>query len=286
MTDFDYISASTLLKDCKPLVTKAKDKTLSDKIADKTKEVTALVVELKKLEPSIDKLRKSPDDPEANLVVGRHECFVKGDWDKGLPMLAKSSDEILKSAVKLESEAVEPEQIAKAADAWWDMAEKENASVVKVALKIHALGLYEKALPDLTDATKTAAEKRIAQAEASGRQHKVTLTKDFFIGVFEVTQGQWDKVMKSNPSNFKDVGKSAPVENVSWNNCQAFMKELNGKKSSNLVFRLPTEAEWEYVCRGGQNSSGFEFGGSSTHEEVAWFKDNSGGKTNLDTMKY
>ncbi len=110
-------------------------------------------------------------------------------------------------------------------------------------------------------------------------QHKVTLTKDFYIGVFEVTQAQWEKVMKATPSNFKDVGKDAPVEQVSWDDCQNFMKELNTKNSSSLVFRLPTEAEWEYTCRGGKSSKDFEYSGSKNLDEVAWFKDNSGGKT-------
>jgi len=121
-------------------------------------------------------------------------------------------------------------------------------------------------------------------------QHKVTLTKDFYIGVFEVTQGQWEKVMLSgaksasggniNPSRFKDVGKDAPVEMVSWEDCQNFMKELNGRKSSTLVFRLPTEAEWEYARRGGEKTSkGFEYSGSNIIDDVAWVKDNSGSKT-------
>ena len=341
MGDSDPVAASDLLKDCKPLASKSKDKALSDKIADKTKEVAALAAEKKKLAPSIEKLKESPDDPDANLVVGRYECFVKGDWDKGLPILAKSSDETLKAAVKLESEAAESEQIAKAADAWWASADKEKTPAAKVAIKAHASELYGKALPNLTGVVKATAEKRIAQSatevEASGvklksksggdylivdlssreltysattppdllkndkyktdklvmrrisagefmmgktgQQHKVTLTKDFYIGVFEVTQGQWKKVMKANPSGFKDAGKGTPVESVTWYDCQTFMKELNGKKSSLLEFRLPTEAEWEYACRGGTQSKGFEYSGSGIVDEVAWLKDNSGDKT-------
>ena len=112
--------------------------------------------------------------------------------------------------------------------------------------------------------------------------HKVKLTKDFYIGVFEVTQGQWEKVMKANPAAFKDVGKDAPVEHVTWENCQDFMKELNGKTSSALTFRLPTESEWEYACRGGdkKTSKGFGYSGSDSVDEVAWFVgNNSEGKT-------
>ena len=104
----------------------------------------------------------------------------------------------------------------------------------------------------------------------TGKQHKVTLTKDFHIGVFEVTQGQWEKLMKTNPSNFKDVGKGAPVEKVSWDDCQDFMKKMNGKSKS-LGFRLPTEAEWEYACRAG--TEGDIYG--ENLDEIAWYDKNS-----------
>ncbi len=116
--DSDPAAASDLLDDCKPLAFKAKDKALSGSLSEKAKEIAALSTELKKLKPSMDKLKESPDDPEANLVVGRYACFSKGDWEKGLPMLVKCSDETLKAAAKLEAEASDPEKTSKAADAW------------------------------------------------------------------------------------------------------------------------------------------------------------------------
>ena len=96
--------------------------------------------------------------------------------------------------------------------------------------------------------------------------HRVTLTNNYYIGKYEVTQALWQAVMGSNPSKFK--GDDLPVETVSWNDCQDFISKLNamtGKK-----FRLPTEAEWEYAARGGKKSRGYKYSGSNTLDDVAW----------------
>ena len=80
-------------------------------------------------------------------------------------------------------------------------------------------------------------------------RHKVTISKSFYLQATEVTQGQWKAVMGDNPSDFKNCGNDCPVEKVSWDDIQQFIKKLNrmtGKK-----YRLPTEAEWEYACRAG-----------------------------------
>ena len=105
--------------------------------------------------------------------------------------------------------------------------------------------------------------------------HQVTLTNDYYMGKYEVTQALWQAVMGSNPSNFK--GDNLPVEKVSWNDCQEFISKLNsltGRK-----FRLPTEAEWEYAARGGKKSRGYQYSGSSNISDVVWYKDNSANKT-------
>ena len=100
--------------------------------------------------------------------------------------------------------------------------------------------------------------------------HQVILSS-YSIGKYEVTQEEWEAVMGSNPSVYK--GAKRPVENVSWWNCQEFIRKLNamtGKK-----FRLPTEAEWEYAARGGMKSKGYKFSGSNDLRQVAWYDLNS-----------
>jgi formylglycine-generating enzyme required for sulfatase activity len=87
-------------------------------------------------------------------------------------------------------------------------------------------------------------------------QHKVTLTKGFYMGVYTVTQEEWQAVMGNNPSHFKGE-KNLPVELVSWDDCQEFAKKLREKDKK--LYRLPTEAEWEYSCRAGTKTP-FHFG--------------------------
>ena len=104
--------------------------------------------------------------------------------------------------------------------------------------------------------------------------HSVTLS-GYYIGKTEVTQALWQAVMGSNPSYFE--GDDLPVEQVSWDDCQEFIRKLNSLTGQN--FRLPTEAEWEFACRGGNNSRGYKYSGSNYIDNVAWYDGNSGKKT-------
>src|SRR5258708_1506435 len=85
--------------------------------------------------------------------------------------------------------------------------------------------------------------------EAEYPTHRVAITKAFWMGKFSITQSQWQEIMGSNPSSNKGVD-DAPVEQVSWNDTQAFISKLNSMQSE-WTLRLPTEAEWEYACRAG-----------------------------------
>ena len=104
--------------------------------------------------------------------------------------------------------------------------------------------------------------------------HQVTLS-DYYICKYEVTQAEWEAVMGRNPSYF--IGDNRPVEHVSWDDCQDFVRKLNSL--TGLNFSLPTEAQWEYAARGGKNSRGYQYSGSNDIGSVAWYTDNSGGKT-------
>ena len=105
-------------------------------------------------------------------------------------------------------------------------------------------------------------------------RHRVRISKPFYLGKYEVTQEQWQAIVGKNPSNFK--GRTNPVENVSWDDCQVFLSRLNEKVGGGKV-GLPTEAQWEYACRAGSTTK-WCFGNSdSVLGEYAWCEENSDG---------
>ena len=106
--------------------------------------------------------------------------------------------------------------------------------------------------------------------------HKVTIRTPFLLGMYQVTQKQWVEVMGSNPSGFK--GDDLPVESVSWNDVQEFIKKLNHMEGTDK-YRLPSEAEWEYACRAGTTTRYYFGDGESKLGDYAWYRENSGSKT-------
>jgi formylglycine-generating enzyme required for sulfatase activity len=107
-------------------------------------------------------------------------------------------------------------------------------------------------------------------------QHRVRISKPFYLGKYEVTQAQWEAVMGNNPSEFK--GRTNPVEQVYWDDAEEFIRRLNKKEGHNR-YRLPTEAEWEYAARAGTTSE-YSFGDNAELlKQYAWYLDNSEKKT-------
>jgi len=113
--------------------------------------------------------------------------------------------------------------------------------------------------------------------------HEVCVS-DFSLGKYEVTQSQWEKVMGSNPASRKECGLECPIENITWNAIQEFIRKLN--KKSNAQYRLPSEAEWEYAARSGGKKE--KWAGTSNEAELAeyaWYEKNSDFKMHAVGLK-
>jgi formylglycine-generating enzyme required for sulfatase activity len=111
---------------------------------------------------------------------------------------------------------------------------------------------------------------------------KVTIKNSFYMGKSSVTQKQWKKIMRKNPSYFK--GEDRPVEMVSWIEVQKFVKKLNEKEQTDK-YRLPSEAEWEYACKAGTQTKYYFGDDDSKLSEYAWYAENSGNQTHPVAQK-
>jgi len=143
----------------------------------------------------------------------------------------------------------------------------ETTNSIGMKLVLIPAGVFVMGWPD-TDRDARPAEKP---------QHEVRITKPFYLGKYEVTQEQWRAVMGNNRSMFKSPKN--PVEQVTWDDCQAFLEKLNAKHGGGGKFPLPTEAQWEYACRAGSTTRCYFGDGEGSLGEYAWYNGNSGGKT-------
>ena len=155
-------------------------------------------------------------------------------------------------------------------------------------------GFFKKAVTEKQKKTRMVTKTRTVAASSSGKEitlfefcpihagtfkmesNEVKMDQDFYLGKYPVTQQQWEAVMGNNPSNFK--GGSLPVETVSWDDAQIFIQKLN-QLSGKKLYRVPTEAEWEYACRAGTTSEYYFGDDASQLGEYAWFGGNSGQTT-------
>jgi formylglycine-generating enzyme required for sulfatase activity len=117
----------------------------------------------------------------------------------------------------------------------------------------------------------------LGRSEDEGPQHEVVISRGFYIGKYEVTQGQWEAVMGTRPwfgKKYVEANADRPAVSISWNDTQSFIQQLNAVAGDSL-YRLPSEAEWEYAVRAGANTS-WSFGDDESQlRDFAWFRDNS-----------
>ena len=115
-------------------------------------------------------------------------------------------------------------------------------------------------------------ESEDGRIDNEGPQHRVTISQGFYLGKTELTQGQWESVMGSNPSDYK--GSTHPVETISWTEVQGFIGKLN-EAAGEEIYRLPTEAEWEYACQAGTETR-WSFGDDESQlKDYAWYDGNN-----------
>jgi len=324
----DFATARDLANIGKSAASAAKDlallKTLTSTLADVTKAEAGAAA----LPAALEALAKTPDDPAANLTVGKQFCFVRNAWEKGLPHLAKSDHAGLKSAAVLElAGASQPAQQLAIADAWYRLADQTEEDGA-LPLRGHALDWYRQAQPHLKGLAKVRAERRLARAvvedvprPVAGASlagptlppvftnslgiklillspgeflmgtpetenghlpdetlHKVMLTKGFYLSMYEITQAEFLTVMGSVPQSYNaqhlakaqeaglDPGR-LPVKHVIYPEAVEFCRRLSLKEGR--LYRLPTEAEWEYACRAGTTTP-YPYGTRVTHEDTVY----------------
>jgi hypothetical protein len=265
-------------------------------------------------------LAHTPDDADANWVVGQYLCFVLKQWEKALPHLAKCSDESIRIAAKkdLAGASSTKDEIA-IGDEWWNLSQK-GAAIDEQWTLTRAGYWYRSAIVDAAGLARVKLQRRLAkmsgdsvstEPRAADRkpshtitnsigmklalissggfnmgapfsdvhwnqdadQHPVRITRPFYIGIYEVTQAEYREVTGRNPSHFH--GTNLPVETVNWDEAVAFcdkLSRLSEERVAGRVYRLPTEAEWEYAFRAG--TKGYYH--SPNLESVAWYARNSG----------
>jgi formylglycine-generating enzyme required for sulfatase activity len=379
----DYATAVPLAEMALAVARKARRPELVRKMLALDRRIAAASEAYAGAQAALKTLEENPTDAEANLAAGRFYCLCKGDWARGIPMLALGSDEQLKTlAVKELNGPASPEARVALGDAWWDLAQAkagdEKTSLLfsagywyrdaraKVAspliqmklqgrldqiaeLKRSNPGLPARDLPlavapfgqkqakryqevcagylglppvltnsigmklvlippgefrmgsaqeEIDRLLKEAKEGNrrewyIAGIPCESPQHRVVITRPFYLGMYEVTQAEYESVMGTNPSLYSASGRRKeavagkdtsrfPVETVTWEDATQFCRKLSAlpkEKAAARAYRLPTEAEWEYACRAGTTTR-YHFGDDGARlGEYAWFDGNSANST-------
>ena len=218
----------------------------------------------------VNSIRQRPTETDAAVLLELapmvEQLFIKYEW-------VEAADGLMKGGLWAEGRKAELEEVLKGFEEGAD--EDLRGRIRQVGQKNND-PFYDLMIP-IKGGT---FEMGDTFGDAFGNEkpvHSVTLS-DFSLCKYPVTQGLWKAVMGegNNPSYFKG-DDSLPVEMVSWEDAQVFIATLN--KKSGQQYRLPTEAEWEYAARGGNQSKGYQYSGSNDVKEVAWYDENSKGKT-------
>jgi formylglycine-generating enzyme required for sulfatase activity len=320
---------------------KSRDWQLVKRIVAREKEVNESAEAHKRVQPALATLEQDPMNAEANQATGEYFCFVKGDWGKGIPMLALGSDAELKSVATMDLRgATSADQQVALGDAWWTLAESREGRERESAM-VRAGFWYQQAMPNLGGLIAQKVENRMGQISELGHeiplppqspptasspfdedtakqhqavwaeflkepyiqtnsigmklvlippgeflmgssgdevpllvqefrqkgahdwvldrvpaespQHRVKIVQPFYLGIYEVRQSEYERVMGLNPSKHPD-NPNLPVDRVTWNDAVEFcrrLSELPQERAAGRTYRLPTEAEWEYACRAG-----------------------------------
>ena len=215
---------------------------------------------------------------QTTLPVGQHSYIVACDGyesEEGMVKLKASAPSNLQITLTKEAMATQQSIVSQPAVAQQPMEQTPVTNVDNISIPVKDGISIDMVRVEAGTFTMGATAEMKEPYDWEKPTHRVTLTNDYYIDKYEVTQVLWQAVMGNNPSKFK--GDNLPVEKVSWDDCQEFISKLN--RITGKTFRLPTEAEWEYAARGGKKSRGYQYSGSNNLSDVAWYGDNSGNKT-------
>jgi len=209
--------------------------------------------------------------------------------DEPTESVLEESQPLVKEPKKLRKEAKaavsEPDVTEEAKPTTEKAVDSQTGTPVEIT---NSIGMKLKLIPAAGEFMMGSPESDDESLSLEKPQHKVRITKPFYLGVYEVTQAEYEEVMGKNPSYFSTGGSGMihvlgmdtprhPVEQVSWHNAMEFCRKLSAKEGKK--YRLPTEAEWEYACRAGATTR-YSFGDEpASLGEYAWYGRNCGGKT-------
>jgi hypothetical protein len=207
--EFDI--ATRLVKVAQPAALRSKTVVLVRAVETRAKDIEQMKSEAEKIKPALETLEKKPDDADANLAVGKYRSFLKGQWDKGLPNLAKGGDATLKGLAEKDlAGSADAAGQAEIGDAWYDLAGSQEG-VAKLHLQKRAVFWYQQAAPTLTGLNKTRVDKRLAELEkVAGPATGTTPKNDWFVLLRSSDPRAWNQDLNRGKDLYAVSLKKAP----------------------------------------------------------------------------